>query len=109
MLPATVPHSPPRNVRAFNVGKRSATISWIPPIAEHQNGPLTYYEIQITQTQLSGLPNITKHTSNLLYVFYDLEEYVLYKVVIAAATSTGVGPYSPEVSFTTEEDGKYVQ
>ena len=106
MLPATVPHSPPRNVRAFNVGKRSATISWIPPIAEHQNGPLTHYEIQLTQTQLSGLPNITKHTSNLLYVFYDLEEYVLYKVVIAAATS--IGPYSPEVSFTTEEDGKYV-
>jgi len=108
MFPSSVPHSPPRNVRVFNVGKRSATISWIPPVAEHQNGPLIYYEIQITQTQLSGLPNITKHTSDLLYRFNDLEEYVLYKVVITAATSTGIGPYSPEVSFTTEEDSKYV-
>ena len=103
------PHSPPRDVQLLNVGKRSADVSWIPPLIQDHNGPLTHYEIQFIQSQLDSVPNVIIMSNNLSISYSDLEEFTNYAVVVAASTNTGIGPFSSPVTFTTQEDGKFVE
>ena len=89
----------------FSVGKRSAYVSWIPPLSQDHNGPLTHYEIRVIQSQFYSVPNVTVQSSNLSICYSDLEEFTNYAVVVAASTSTGLGPFSSPVTFTTLEAG----
>ena len=75
---------------------------------QDQNGPLTYYEIQFLQNQFDSVLNTTLrvHAVDLLIQYSALEEHTVYTVIVAAATSTGHGPFSPAVTFTTQEDGQ---
>ena len=34
-----------------------------------------------------------------------LSPFTAYTVIIAAATEVGAGPYSPQLGFSTDEDG----
>ena len=101
-----VPGSPPRDITIFNVGKRSVDVSWIPPPPQDHNGPLTFYEIKFSQSQFDSIPTVSVHSLELFISYSDLEEYTNYTVVVAAATSTGLGPFSSAVIFTTREAGK---
>ena len=101
----TDPHSPPRDIQVFNIGKQSVDVSWIPPVLQDHNGPLTHYEIQFTQNQFDSVPNVTLQSSNLSINYPDLEEFTHYIVVVAASTRTGLGPFSSPVTFTTQEAG----
>lgn len=105
----TDPHSPPRHVEMFNIGQRCAHLSWIPPVFQDQNGPLSYYEIQFLQTQFDTIPTIVVHTTNLSISCCGLEEYTNYSVTVAAATNSGLGPFSSPVSLITHEDGIFIQ
>ena len=104
-LATTDPHSPPREIQVYNIGERTAHVSWIPPLVQDHNGPLTHYEIHFTPSQFLVIPTVVIQTSNLSISYSDLEEYITYGVVIAAATSTGLGPFSSPVTFATQEAG----
>lgn len=90
----------------LRIGKRSVEVSWIPPLTQDQNGLLTYYEVQFLQNQFHSIPNITVESSDLFLSYSDLEEHTQYAVVVAAATSVGLGPFSSAIYFITHEDGK---
>ena len=81
------------------------TISWQPPPFEDQNGPISYYHL-ILYELIFDLDDTYVNVTSLSYTFTGLEEHNNYSLIIAAATDAGIGPYSMQVNFTTEEDGK---
>ena len=89
----------------FSVGERSVHASWVPPLIQDHNGPITHYEIQFIQSQFDSIPNVVIQTTNLSISYFDLEEFTHYVIIVAAATSTGVGPFSSPVNFITHQAG----
>ena len=55
-----------------------------------------------------GLDESYVNVTALSYTLTGLEEYNNYSFIIAAATEKGLGPYSSEHNFTTEEDSEYL-
>lgn len=90
----------------LNIGRRSVEVSWIPPLIQDQNGPLIYYEIKLLQSQFDSVSNITLQSNQISINVAGLEEYTTYSVVVAAATATGLGPFSSPITFITREDGR---
>ena len=85
-------------------------MEWDPISCQDQNGEVILYEVfyQTFDTfdeQLDVL-NFTLNTSNRSAVLGDLEEYVEYEVVVRGYTSVGPGPYSTQISETTEQSSK---
>ena len=103
----TDPHSPPRDVEVSSIGTQSVDVSWIPPLTQDHNGPLTYYEIHFSQNQFDSLSTVIVQSQGLSTSYSNLEEFTNYTVVVAAATSTGLGPFTTPVSFTTQEAGTF--
>ncbi len=99
------PHSPPTDVTYTDVGTRTVTISWNPPVFEDQNGVILYYQLIILQSQFD-IDNFIINTSSLIYSGTDLEEYNDYTFMVAAATGVGLGPFSTPQSFMTLEAGR---
>ena len=99
------PHAPPENVQAFVTGSTTATISWLPPPDEHQNGQILYYLLIITDHGLNT-DNIIVHSTATSAMATNLQEFNNYSCIVAAATIVGLGPYSLPVRFTTQQDGR---
>ena len=97
---------PPQNVRSYVLGPRSASVSWLPPSTEGQNGIVLYYILLLIDDQLST-GDRTINTSLTSHSFSNLEEYNIYNYSIAAATRVGVGIFSPSAQFMTQEDSMY--
>jgi hypothetical protein len=94
-------------VRSYVLGPRSASVSWLPPPTEGQNGIILYYILLLVDDQLST-GDRTINTTLTSHSFSDLEEYNIYNYSIAAATRVGVGVFSSPVQFTTHEDSMYM-
>lgn len=88
-------------------GPQNVSISWLPPLPDDQNGILRYYILQLVDERL-GYEDVIINTTLTSHIFNNLEEYNLYSYNIAAATSAGVGKYSDQDQFTTQEDGKLI-
>ena len=99
------PAAPPLNIMSVVNSPRSASISWLPPLPENRNGILRYYILRLVDEQL-GYDDVIINTTLTSHTFSNLEEYNLYSYSIAAATSAGVGVFSDQNQFTTQEDGK---
>ena len=99
------PATAPLNIMPSVSGPQSASISWLPPLSDDQNGILRYYILRLVDERL-GYDEVIINTTLTSHTFNDLEEYNLYSYSIAAATSAGVGVYSDQDQFTTREDGK---
>ena len=99
------PHAPPENVQALVTGSTTATISWLPPPDEHQNGQILYYLLIITDRGLNT-DNIIVHSTAMSAMATNLQEFNNYSCVVAAATIVGLGPYSLPIMFTTQQDGR---
>ena len=100
---STEPHAPPTSITVEVDGSTQATISWLPPPYEDQNGPIIYYNLIVSDLNF-GLNDIDVNTSSTSYTITNLEEYNNYSFIVAAATEAGVGHYSLPIKFTTEED-----
>ncbi len=93
-----------------NVGKRTAQITWEPPVISFLNTltALAGYRIIATQTQfnISDIvvdvpPSVTS------YMFPStLEEFTVYRCAVYARNSFGYGTPSTNMQFTTLQDGK---
>ena len=99
------PYAPPRDVQSFVTGSRTATISWIPPVAEHRNGPIIYYTL-VAHNEVFNVSDVVINATNTDYSLTNLEEYSTYRLRVAAATKIGLGPYSNPIAFNTPQDGK---
>jgi len=114
----TVPNEVPLNIQLSVESPYSIMLSWEPPLLEQQNGQLIRYHVFITESQLVYVNNRTIEVpgNNRNRTFDTSESRVqiidsltpdhIYTVRIAAATSTGIGPFSTAITVTTPKNGK---
>jgi len=115
-IPFTVPSEAPINLRVSELSSSSISVSWRPPVLQSRNGQLRYYNVYFTETQLAYyengtvLPlasmNGTLRSENLTYIINMLHPSYQYSIKVAAATETGLGPYSEEESEILQQDSK---
>ena len=96
-------------VTAVNTSSTTVRVYWaeVPPV--DQNGIIVQYEVEYTQSTLTGAAMFNTVTVNASIFSVDLtglEEYVEYAIRVRAYTIVGAGPYSDVVFITTNEDGK---
>ena len=84
-------------------------VSWdvVPPI--DQNGIITMYEVQYEPLETFG-GQIQTQTTNVTALMMsatltDLEAFVNYTISVRAYTSVGEGPYSEDITVTTQQNG----
>lgn len=76
---------------------------WNQPILEERNGIITGYLLLLTNQRMGSELNLNS-TTNFISISM-LSPFTAYTVIIAAATEVGAGPYSPQLGFSTDEDG----
>ena len=101
---ASDPHAPPQNVQILATTSTTATISWLPPPDEHQNGRIVYYILIITDLGF-GTSDVVLNSTAMSAMATNLQEFNNYSCIVAAATTVGLGPYSLPIKFTTLQDG----
>ena len=79
-----------------------AELFWSSPLHEEQNGVIINYVINVTDIESGDEFQLTT-SNNSLTIATNLKPYTTYTCVIAAETYIGLGPFSPNVSFTTHE------
>ena len=101
---ASDPHAPPQNVQTLGTSSTTATIRWLPPPDEHQNGQIEYYMLIITDLGF-GTNDVVLNSTAKTATATNLQEFNNYSCIVAAATKVGLGPYSLPIMFTTLQDG----
>ncbi|CAI8005522.1 Receptor-type tyrosine-protein phosphatase F [Geodia barretti] len=100
------PPAVPRNIVVSNVGKRTATVSWVPPpnTFPNQLTAVSAYRICASQNQFQeGNRVVTAGQQSRMYEFTNLEEYTAYFFHVAAFNSFGEGASNDPIEATTLE------
>ena len=110
----------PQNIRIFEISSQSFGVSWDPPMIGEQNGILIQYHVIIIETQIHYFDNGTVITGIQRYLnrTYNVSEGRTqlidmlhpdynYTVRIAAATATGIGPFSDAITVRSDMNGEY--
>ena len=106
-----VPTSPPTDFRVDAVSSTTIQLEWGEVYIGDQNGIITMYEVQYTQTTFQLVPQVqtvTVSATTLAITLTGLEEDVNYSIKIRAYTSIGPGPYSSPVEVYTLQDSEFV-
>ena len=101
-----VPAAAPGNFTINVASSTSAVFSWLPLDPADQNGLITQYMVNITNTDLGTSSILVVPGSNTSVELTTLKPYTSYLCSVAATTSIGSGPYTVGISITTAEDGK---
>ena len=72
----------------------------------HQNGIITFYEVQIDPDRFQALSHMNVSGSELELVVDQLEEFVEYNFTVRAYTIVGPGPFSNVTNSTTNQAGE---
>ena len=101
----TAPSSPPQNVMVTSLDPASLMVSWQPPLAINQNGPITRYLIgyEIIGGDVTTVTTVTETE----YIIPGLIPFVTYSVQVAPRNVNGTGPFSSTVMQISGQDGKY--
>lgn len=99
-----VPSGYPQNFSVSPISPRSALLTWDLPNTEDRNGIVIEYTINVSEV-ITGEEFQLLSTNTSLTVT-TLRPYVLYRWIIAASTSVGIGPFSTVFMITTPEDGE---
>ena len=100
----TAPSSAPVGLTVTSQSSSSLSLAWMAPPLERQNGLITGYSINVTNTD-TGASMLLSSTGNSITVG-ELSPYTSYLCSVAAQTSAGQGPYTSPIIVTTDEDGK---
>ena len=101
--PPTGPTHFPQNLVEEVLNSTSFWLRWDPPPAEHHNGEIREYRVNVTEVQ-TGLV-LAFSTSNTELLVTDLHPYYLYQCIVSAVT-VDEGPHTAALGVRTEEDGK---
>lgn len=71
-----------------------------------QNGVVTNYTIIVYDTRSEQETSYTTSTASL--TLSTLSPFTTYRCKVTASTSVGMGPYTTELVFETEEDGEHL-
>ena len=99
------PTAAPTNLMVESHTPYISTLTWSAPHTDHQNGKITYYNIQLTE---EGMSPILIMAPSLSYHLSPLKAHTSYTVTVAAVTSVGSGP-SATVTFMTPQDGEFIE
>lgn len=78
-------------------------LKWNPPPEDSHNGVITSYQVVIQGgVGWDVLSNVTVSASTPTLLLTNLTSGVRYKVMIAAATKIGFGPYTDPIVLPTE-------
>ena len=105
---STAPSSAPQNVMVTTLDKASLNVTWDPPLAIDQNGPLTSYFITY-ETAGENLMSVTVDATQHMYILSSLTPYVNYSVQVAATNVNGTGIFSSTVMNISGQSGKYTE
>ena len=109
---STEPSVPPPIVRGYNINSTSIVVNWDELLPKEQSGVITGFKVCYKAIE-GGFTNgdeicITVSGSSIRNVtLTGLEEFVVYKIIVAAITSVGAGPRSDGVLVRTAEDSKF--
>ncbi|CAF87246.1 unnamed protein product, partial [Tetraodon nigroviridis] len=102
----SVPSAPPQDITCTSLTSTSLLVSWAPPPLEFQNGVITGYTIQYSNTEgikvSKRIDRITPESSS--YLLENLQKWTEYGITVRAQTEAGEGPESLQLLIRTEED-----
>ena len=98
------PSAAPTNLVVTHKDSSSVSLSWKPPPADHHNGQLIGYTVEVKD--LHGISQqAPKHTANTFKTIDGLNSDTEYKFHVSARTADGSGP-AATVSGRTDKGGK---
>ena len=98
------PSSSPTALQIVNVGSKSFSVTWLPPLLQDQNGITRQYRLLIYNISTGSIIyNFT--TANQHAIVSNLQPYSSYNLSVSAYT-VSAGPYSDFLMVTTEQDSK---
>jgi len=98
--PEGVPTATPDNVTADSVTLTSARLTWSPLPLTSRSGVIVRYDIRYSLSVHYGAPQVAS-TASAWKVIEDLLPGRMYVFQVAACTTVGCSPWSPEAKFTT--------
>ena len=104
LLCNAAPSGTPENVTIVPLSSTSVEASWEPPLPHYRNGPITAYNLTITE-QLTGIHVQSLVVLNTTTLVISLRPFTTYNFAVSARNSVGYGP-SQTTSQITPEDSK---
>ena len=102
------PSGPPVSIQLTAESFNSITVSWEPPLPEQQNGRIVRHHVTVTDAALISNRDLIYDVSDGNVQLIDtLDADTSYAIRMAAATSTGIGPFSAIRTVTTLRNGKF--
>lgn len=99
----SAPSDFPAMFNATATSPYSAILTWEPPPEDGQNGVIIQYIIEVTILETNQTIFLYSNTTYL--VVNTLRPYRTYVCIIAARTSVGIGPFGPQFTLVSPEDG----
>lgn len=93
----------PENLTEDVLSSTSFRLRWDPPPADHHNGEIREYRVNVTEVQTGTMMHFSTPTTEL--VVSNLHPFYLYECIVSAVT-VDVGPYSAVITVRTHETGK---
>lgn len=97
------PSLAPQNVEPTAYNSSAVYLKWNPPPDHSHNGVIISYQVVIQGgASWDVLSNVTVSASTPTLLLTNLTSGVRYKVMIAAATKIGFGPYTDSIMLPTD-------
>ena len=96
------PSAPPENVRVTASTSNTLRIEWAAPPLTDRNGVITGYTLQYKTNNTQSYTSLSPTTTTLATIT-SLNEFTEYQIRVAAATNSGLGPYSEAIVEATKE------
>lgn len=80
-------------------------LSWQHPEASGRNGIIVSYAIMLTELATGRMYEYSSVGNRIDILITSLHPYYEYQCSVAAATTTGRGPFAPAIIVQTEEAG----
>jgi len=97
------PTAPPGNFSVSAINSTTITLSWNPPPFDQINGLLRHYVISFTQHETASESRVLSTYTQV--TLQSLHPYYTYTCRVAAVT-TGIGPFTGNLTVKLPEDGE---
>ncbi|XP_014272769.1 roundabout homolog 2 [Halyomorpha halys] len=94
-----IPSAPPENVQIDIVNTTAAYVRWASPPADHHNGILQGYKIQVKGNSSKVLAEMTLNLGTTSILLNNLTSKGAYSVRVAGFNSAGLGPWSEHITL----------
>ncbi|XP_033251435.1 protein sax-3-like isoform X3 [Drosophila miranda] len=95
-----VPSAPPDNIQIGMYNQTAGWVRWTPPPAQHHNGNLYGYKIEVSAgNTMKVLANMTLNSTTTSVLLNNLTTGAVYSVLLNCFTKAGDGPYSKPISL----------